>query len=251
MCVLKMLDVKGRVKQILGKGNFWIVKEILLENPIIINGKLCKNVACKFSIKNSQFDIERNFKIYQEVKKSKFPTLKYLEKGRFNNEDCLIVENLNNRENALFVSPNTLRNEPNPYLCALLHKEYNYVPSISETYLTNNRINLIKNFDTYLSCLEKNVSELSKNGLGLCPDALFWGVDKKTMAQLTDCIIADFDTIEINNANDGDFDELFNGNMNVVLQALYEFILFFVVEERQKKYIEMIHEKQKEYDSEC
>jgi len=242
-----MLNITGQIKEILGKGNFWIVKEVQLDNPISVNGKLYNNVACKFSIKHSQEDIDRNLNIYQSLKKSNVPTLEFVEKGCYENEICLIAENLANREDVLFVSPNTLRNKPDTRLIALLHKKNDYVPSKIETYLFNTKVNEIVNFNDFLNCSEKQVRLLSKKSLGLCEDALFFGVDKKTRSKLTDWLIADFDCIEIDYFDDeGDVDP-FNGNMQVFLNALYEFVHLFVIEKKQVKYLDIISEWHEKY----
>ena len=244
-----MLDIIGKINRVLGKGNFWLVKEVQLDNPISVNGKLYTNVACKFSIKNSQEDIDRNLNIYQSLKKSNVPTLEFMDKGCFESEICLIAENLADRDDVLFVSPNTLRNKPNPLLIALLHKKNDYVPSKIETYLSNSKVNEIVNFNDFLNCSEKQVRLLSKKSLGLCEDALFFGVDKKTRSKLTDWLIADFDCIEIDYFDDeGDVDP-FNGNMQVFLNALYEFVFFFVAEKNQAKYLDIISEWHEKYQT--
>lgn len=85
---------------------------------------------------------------------------------------------------------------------------------------------------------------LSENRLGLCEDALFFGVDKKTRSKLTYWLIADFDCIEIDYVDDDG--DPFNGNMLVFLNALYEFVLIFVIEKKQARYFDIIskwHEK--------
>ena len=228
-----MLNITGQIKEILGKGNFWIVKEVQLDNPISVNGKLYNNVACKFSIKHSQEDIDRNLNIYQSLKKSNVPTLEFVEKGCYENEICLIAENLANREDVLFVSPNTLRNKPDTHLIALLHKKNDYVPSKIETYLSNSKVNEIVNFNDFLNCSEKQVRLLSKKSLGLCED---W-------------LIADFDCIEIDCVDGEDDINPFNGNMQAFLNALYEFVLFFVAEKNQAKYLDIISEWHEKYQT--
>ena len=241
-----MFSITGKINQILGKGNFWIVKEVQLDKPISVNGKLYNNVACKFSIKHSQEDIDRNLNIYQSLNKSNVPTLEFMEKGTFENENCLIAENLVNRDDVLFVSPNTLRNKPNPFVIALLHKKNDYVPSKNETYLFDNKVNEIINFNDFLKRSEKQIHLLSEKRLGLCEDALFFGVDKKTRSKLTDWLIADFDCIEIDYVDDEGVIDPFNGNMQFFLNALYEFVLLFVIEKHQTRYFDIIskwHEK--------
>ena len=242
-----MLKITGQIKQILGKGNFWIVKDVQLDNPISINGKQYNNVACKLSIKHSQEDIDRNLNIYQSLKKSNVPTLEFVEKGCFENENCLIAENLANREDSLFVSPNTLRNKDVSLLRAFCHKDYDYVQSKNETYLSNNKVNEIVNFNVFLKRSEKQIHLLSEKYLGLCEDALFFGVDKKTRSKLTDWLIADFDCIEIDCVDDEGNTDPFNGNMQVFLNALYEFVLLFVIEKKQAKYFDIISKWHKKY----
>ena len=87
---------------------------------------------------------------------------------------------------------------------------------------------------------------LSEKHLGLCEDALFFGVNKKTWNELDDWFIADFDNIEINYVDDEGNTDPFSGNIQVFLNALYEFVLLFVVEKNQVKYFDIIskwHEK--------
>ncbi len=247
-----MLNITGKIIRILGKGNFWIVKEVQLDNPISANGKLYNNVACKFSIKNSHEDIDQNLNIYQSLKKSNVPTLEFVEKGCFENENCLIAENLANREDALFVSPNTLRNKDVSLLRVFCHKEYDYVQSKNEIYLSNNKVNEIVNFNDFLKRSEMQIHMLSEKHLGLCEDALFFGVNKKTWNELDDWFIADFDNIEINYVDDEGNTDPFSGNIQVFLNALYEFVLLFVVEKNQVKYFDIIskwHEKYSKINS--
>ena len=210
-----MFNIKGEEKQILGKGNLWIVKEIQLDNPISINGNLYNNVACKFSLKKSQEHIDQNLRIYQALKKSNIPTLEFMDKGYLEDENCLITENLANREDILFVSPNTLRNKDISFLRFLLHKEYDYVQPKNETCLFNRKIDKIINFNDFLKRSNKQIRLLSGKRLDLCEDALFLGVDKKTWNEQKDWVVADFDNIKINYAGDESDDELFNKNMHV------------------------------------
>lgn len=235
-----MLNISGKIKGVLGKGNFWTIKEVEADAPIAIEGENYKNVACKFSNRKNRADIGNNLRIYHSIKKAGLPTLHFLEYGLFKHEECLVAENFNNRPNTLYVSPNTPTENPNPILLALSNRPNNYIPSINEKFLSDHKIEELVKFEEFLNLLKRIVYVATLGKVGLCPDALFFGVSKRSYNQLTDCIIADFDAIMIINDDDDDFDDLFKRNLDEVLTALKEFAWKFIAENKRQKYLDDI-----------
>jgi len=235
-----MLKISGQIKGVLGKGNFWTTKEIEIDSPITIEGIKYKNLVCKFSNKKFRYNIGKNLKNYHNIKRAGLPTLLFLKYGVFEGEECLVTENLNNRPDTLYVSPNTSTEKPNPIFIALSNRTYDYIPSINEKYLSEHKIQELVEFETFLNHLKGIVNDATLGKLGLCADACFFGVNKRTFSQLVDCIIGDFDNILKDDDDEEDFENLFKQNMGETTTALYEFVQKFVVEDKQQKYLNNI-----------
>lgn len=232
-----MLKISGQIKGVLGKGGFWTIKEVETDTPIAIEGKNYQNIACKFSNKKTGDNIGKSLRIYQSIKRAKLPTLQFLKYGLFEHDECLVTENLNNRPNTLYVSPNTPTEKPNPILLALSNRPNDYIQSINEKYLSDHKIPELVKFEEFLNLLKRIVYDATLGKVGLCADAFFFGVCKRTYNQLTDCIIADFDTIMPINDDDDDLNDLFKENLNETATALYEFAQKFIAEDKQQKYL--------------
>ncbi len=235
-----MLKISGQIKGVLGKGNFWTTKEIEIDSPITVEGKNYKNLVCKFSNKKFRYNIGKNLKKYHNIKRAGLPTLLFLKYGVFEGEECLVTENLNNRPDTLYVSPNTSTEKPNPIYIALSNRTYDYIPSINEKYLSAHKIQELVELETFLSRLKGIVNDATLGKLGICADAWFFGVNKRPYNQLVDCIIGDFDNILQDNDDEEDFEDLFKRNMGEATSALYEFFQKFVVEGKQQKYLDKI-----------
>ena len=236
-----MLGIKGQVQKILGEGTHWLIKEIKLELPIIIHKIIYDSVVCKFP-KRSISDITKNLSIYKVIRNANLPTLSFLEHGLFKNEECLVAENICNKDD-FFVSANTLRNIPDlTYL--ILHPEArNFIKPLNETFLAQNKIENIANLESFCCDLKKLAYRVGENGIGLCPNALFLGVNKQSYNLLTSCIIADFDCIltNIDNQNETDINKLLNCNMHNIGTTLCEFLSFFVKNERKQEYTNYVN----------
>ena len=146
--VKNMLKISGQIKGILGKGNFWTIKEVETDAPIAIEGKNYKNIACKFSNKKTGGNIGKNLRIYHRIKRAGLPTLQFLKYGLFEHDECLVTENLNNRPN-------------------------NYIPSINEKYLSDHKIQGLIEFKKILNHVKQIVYAATLGKVGLCSDAFF------------------------------------------------------------------------------
>ena len=65
-------------------------------------------------------------------------------------------------------------------------------------------------------------------------------MSKYSYNQLTDCIIADFDTIMPINDDDDDLYDLLKANLAETATALNEFVQKYIDEDKQQKYIDDI-----------
>ena len=219
----------------LGAGTHWIVERVELTDEIMINNISYRELMIKRRKKNSLANINSNIETYELVKAAQLPTLAFYEKYRMDGEDCIRGEDLN-LGNIIYVSPNTSRNMPTPttlLINQLLNKTIsNDVPSIFENKMMNNKISVIDNFDELCSKLMYDMEVASKNGIGMCEDAFFFGIRKEKNITI-DYKIADFDTIFTHCVKYSD--ETVQGNQITALQSVLEFLMFFHEDNQNKK----------------
>lgn len=223
------MKIKNRKR--LGSGAHWVVDRVELSDEVMINGIIYKTVIIKTQ-KNSSADIDENIKTYSFVKKAQLPTLTFYEKDTIDEKDCIIAEDLN-LGSIIYVSPNTARNIPDQtkLLLNLLMNKSDDI-SIFENEMMNNKISIIDNFDCIYSKLMCDMETATKNGLGMCEDAFFFGIKKEQLITI-DYKIADFDTIITHDIPYSG--EIVKRNQITALNSLLEFLMYFHEENQNKK----------------
>ena len=228
------MKIKNRKR--LGSGAFWFVDRVELTDEVMINGIIYKTVIIKTK-KNNSADIDENIKTYNFIKKAQLPTLAFYEKDTIDENDCIISEDLN-LGSIIYVSPNTARNIPDQarlLLNLLMNKSdemSNDDISIFENEMMNNKISIIDNFDCIYSKLMCDMETATKNELGMCEDAFFFGIKKEQLVTI-DYKIADFDTIITRDIAYSD--EIVKRNQITALNSLLEFLMYFHEENQNKK----------------
>ncbi|GEM_PF-929684 len=103
----------------------------------------------------------------------------------------------------------------------------------------NNRVSYISNLNSFWLHAKGDMGKASKNNIELYPDAFFFKVNPNSGE--IEYTIADFDCIrDLSRFNDC-YDALIKGNVDHLKTALYEYIMFFVIEEKQDEYIERVN----------
>ena len=213
----KILNIQGKITP-LGGGHHWIVQQVELFEPLEVRGKEYNCVVCKLPKEKNVELILKNIKNYRQCLNANVPTLDFVEHGIFNNEACLVVENLKERKGLCYVSPNT-------------HSDKD-VRDCNEENLRKNKMCNIENLKEFIESIKKDLRRISFCGINLPWDAYFFGVNMEKSNQIKDYLVADFDCIETF------FSErqgLFKMNMNDFFQSLHQFIEEFVENSAKKK----------------
>lgn len=212
-----ILNIQGKGIP-LGGGNHWFAYQVELFEPLEIRGKEYNSVVCKI-LKDKNVELfSENKKNYRKCLNANVPTLAFVEFGIFQNEKCLVVENLKKREGTCYVSPNTRTDTK-------AHES-------NEEILRQNKMCSIDNLDEILESAQKDLHRISLCGMQLPWDAYFFGVEMEKPNQIKDYLVADYDCIEINCFESRG---LFKENMYEFLQSIYQFIEEFVENSAKKK----------------
>lgn len=102
----------------------------------------------------------------------------------------------------------------------------------------NNKILYISNLESFWISSKEDLKKASLNKIDLYTDAFFFRVNP--LNSEIEYKIADFDCIRDLSRFPDCFDDLMNGNVDNFKTALYEYIQFFIIEEKQDEYIKLI-----------
>lgn len=212
----QILNIQGKVTP-LGGGNHWIVQQVELNEPLVVKGKEYNSVVCKFPKDRCVELLDNSLKNYRKCLNANIPTLAFVEQSVFQNEKCLVVENLKERKGLCYVSPNTLSDED--------------IRESNEEILRQNKMSNIENLREFIESIKKDLYRISFCGINLPWDAYFFGVNMGKSNKIKDYLVADFDCIEMNRNKGRD---LFDENMHEFHQSIYQFIEEFVEESAKK-----------------
>ena len=175
-------------QHLIGQGGNWEVWAIELSDVMQIGSEAIKNVVIK---KPTNGNIDNCFQNWQMIKKANIPCVYFMLKGKWDNKDVIITENLNQRSSKLlYVSSNY--HSSSLIINILLNKKN--IICINENKLTNNRLNSIKNEEEIIRQLKQLARQCTNNHILLSNDVLFFGVDSEN-EKIVDFLCADFDII--------------------------------------------------------
>ncbi len=221
-------------KRFLGSGANWTVHELKFDSPYYsTNGSFYLTVAQKTSNFGAN-GVRQNIEAFRRIKKAGLPTLSYFESTKIEEQECIVCENLSDRER-LYVSPNTARHFPteNDLLIKSLTsnktleqvRSEQALPSVAEDFLRKNKVRKILNFEEFVLLLEKQIDKGTEHGIGFCEDMFFFGTNRTPDTAL-DYLLADFDNVI---DFEWDFSEsIILKNRIVALTSVYEFVDQFV-----------------------
>lgn len=251
---------------IIGKGGHWIVERITIKendkevSVVRKHGKLGK--------------ADDNITAFNLVFKAGLPTLnRYVKK----NDLVIEAEDLNtDASKGLFVSPNTVRACPT-YADLLINiiklkdlseaeKEFlnesffqtvlqqikqgnintedierlreKRIVTGAEGEVYNNKIKLISNLEPFWLKIKNDIKKAALHHIELFPDAFFFRVNITGQIEYT---IADFDCIRDLSRYEDCYDDLIKGNTEHYKTALWEYIDFFVIEEKRIQYHKLLN----------
>lgn len=191
----------------IGWGAHSDVYRICLNNAILIEEAEFKSIVVKLPKKGKWYIDEILSKI-TSLKNAGLRTLSFAKKINLRGIDTLLVEDLNNDDETIFVSPNTriINYETEKILHHLTQKvledngQYKMEEnSKAEEYRRENKLDEIINFKEDLSIFlnEMKTSEIA--GITLFKDCFFFSSSLKTTSTKIDYKIADFDCVNCDN----------------------------------------------------
>jgi len=257
-------------EKFIGEGNFWNVRRVF-----IVEDGIVKTHIQKISKKRSQDNISTNLKNYALVYSTGLPTLAWF--TRANDETEIIeTEDLNppDKCDGYFVSPNTIRNCPS---YASLYVKFlnsncdvetfikdNDVDSELEEYLKkplltqenieimrntliakgaegkvySTKITEIKNLSDFLIEARDEMKRAAECNIELFSDAFFFRL-KESIKQI-EYKIADFDCIISLQDKKTNKNKLYKRNLEYLTTSLCEYIVFFVIKDKNDEYLRII-----------
>lgn len=254
-------------EEVVGNGAHWTVSRIT-ENH---NGQK----KCSIRKRSIGGKVDSNITTFKLVSQAGLPTLEWYVKV---NDNEIKAEDLNaDTSKGYFVSPNTIRNCQN---CGDVFLKYIESESLSslereqckefdfrciakmiqtnesgevvdqmrekkiaigaEGEVYNNKIQCISNLKSFCDTSKKDLENTTSNKIALCSDAFFFRVNP--LNNNIEYIIADFDCIQDLNTSTDSPANLLEVNLEEFKTALLEFIYFFVVKEKQEKYIALVND---------
>lgn len=231
----------------IGRGSFSEVRLIKLKSKI--ENLDTDEILIKKSI-NGKLEIDKTIEIHKNLKKQGAKTLEVVEKITLENEYVLLVENLNNTKDIVYVSPNTkiLDLEKHELLAELEKMESfkatqnKHLNSEAEVFRSEN---LLSNLLNFKEDLEKYISEISSiKNIILFTDCFFFSSSKISKHTKIDYKIADFDCIDFTD------EDYYYNSANVIqfLSSYSEFISKYLEESEDKTiYLNYLKTKIEEY----
>lgn len=257
---------------IIGKGGHWIVERITINE----NGQDISVVRKH----GKPGKVDENIAAFELISKSGLPTLKkYI---KISEQEIEAEDLNADTSSGYFVSPNTVRGCPTcgDIFMKIINsdtptqveneqcKEFDFngiIKRISENGVDkvveegifdqlrgkkvvrgaegevyNNKVSYISNLNSFWLHAKDDMEKASKNNLELYPDAFFFKVNPDSGE--IEYKIADFDCIRDLSHFEAIYDVLRNDNIDHLKTTLSEYVMFFVIEEKQDEYIERIND---------
>nr|WP_321262384.1 hypothetical protein [uncultured Sphaerochaeta sp.] len=238
----------------IGNGAHWDVYRPKRNTCFLIERKYQSKIVVKVS-KEGRGDIKQNIAKYLKIKDTNLNTLRFYDSFSSNSSEIIIAEDLNPEgSETIFVSPNTARSLPtyssnlvDYYLGRAQSEQFEKNNFNVEQYLKDNPIQKLSNFTQFLHSIPQEMKMATENGLGLCEDAFFFGINLSTGT--LQYKIADFDTIIIID-NVPNTSDVYKKNTFTMLNSFWEFIDQFVdccIADKYKTIINSYQEQFREY----
>jgi len=224
----------------IGEGAHWKVYRAFLEKEESINEYKFSQFIYKINKNKSEFEVKQNITVYNYIKNTGLPTLKFYFSEVLNGIDVIIADDLNAND-LLFVSPNNERNnsDDDKLLKTIQGIEVHEFDENAEKLLLNNKLFHIDNFKYFIDKIYNDMEELSRHNIGSCEDQFFFGTYKNKKKSEIFYKIADFDTLIIG-SHLKKVEKLELKNIKIMLNALFEYITIFIDDSTKEYYQEKL-----------
>lgn len=219
----------------IGQGANWEIYRINEQsNTVIIR-------VPKFNFGNKINDYLNNYNI---VKSTGLPALSRVERTYYDNVEVVLTEDLNNNQNRIYVSPNSVITDTQKQLNEIQRLQFDHIKDIgdspdAEKYRLEHKLDQITDFDLFLDTAKNDIWKASQLDVFVAYDCYFFGSEMHAVHSAIDYKIVDFDDIETNTKRKTN--KLYEINITEFKQAATHFIDCFVNDGQQKNaYLEAV-----------
>lgn len=211
---------------LLASGGNHNVFELSLEEPILINLLPYSNILFRKNKNRNYSESKSLVRIFHELKIRNIPTISFLEKGIYKNEEGVVVENLNNRKQGQIYVSSNYHPQDKLFLqlkASITQGDYAEPDNSSskEFYLSHNKLKSIMNLQEVNKMIKDFITLCTNNKVYFAEDSIFFGVDLQKQT-ISDILIGDYDFVRFDKCNE---QENNNNAMNI---AFEEFKMHFV-----------------------
>lgn len=225
----------------IGGGNFSDVHRISLSKDIEIGNRQLSKIVVKIP-KENKWKVDEILNKIIAIKNSSLKTLNFAEKIILDHREVLLLEDLNDSDDIIFVSPNTriVNNQKEELLHSLsqtiLGKQEPYVRqenSEAELFRYQNQLEEIIDFEKDINVFLSEITNASNVGVELFIDCFFFSSSKTSNVTKVDYRVADFDNINLNQPS---IKVLRENNQREFARSYWEFVKKFFKESQKKDY---------------
>lgn len=207
----------------IGEGGNWEIHRIKEGNDSIIVRlpKMFLNERVNKYIKN-----------YLVIKKLGLPTLNRVEKSVYEGKEIIITEDLNNGQEYIYVTANSVVSESQKLMHVLTQDILNEKMKErsnpeAEEYRYKNKLQEIINLHDFLKQIKNDIKYASEKGVLIEFDAYFFGTRKYLLQSELDYKVVDFDNIH--ECRNDSIKKLYRLNVAELRRALLGFAKHFIV----------------------
>ena len=190
----------------IGGGNFSDVHRIILNRDVQIGNRQLNKILVKIP-KENKWKVDEILNKINAIENCSLRTLSFAEKVILDAREVLLLEDLNDSDEIIFVSPNTrlVDHQQEELLHSLsqkvLGKQEPFVRqenSEAEVFRNDNLLDEIIDFENDIEIFLSEITNASNVGVELFIDCVFFSSSKTIGVTKVDYRIADFDNINLN-----------------------------------------------------
>lgn len=225
----------------IGGGNFSDVHRIILNRDVQIGNRQLNKILVKIP-KENKWKVDEILRKIIAIEKCSLRTLSFAQKIILDDREVLLLENLNDSDEVIFVSPNTRlvdheQEELLHYLSQTVsgkHEQYiRQENSEAEAFRHNNLLDEIIDFEKDIDDFLSEITNVSNVNVLLFTDCFFFSSSKTHAVTKVDYRIADFDNINLNQPSKKALTE---NNQKEFVRSYWEFVKKYFKESQKKEY---------------
>lgn len=239
-----MIIIKGNdiaINTRIGGGSFSDVHRISLNKAIQIGNRQLSKIVVKIP-KENKWKVDEILSKIIAIKNSSLRTLNFAQKIILDYREVLLLEDLNDSDEIIFVSPNTrlVDHQQEELVHSLsqtvLGKQEPYVRqenSEAELFRYKNLLEEIIDFEKDIDVFLSEITNASNVNVILFTDCFFFSSSKISSVTKVDYKIADFDNINLNQSSSK---TVRDNNQKEFVRSYWEFIKKYFKESQKKEY---------------